>query len=186
MTLFSRRPIASTCHMTRLTPLEKTSGATEISPSVAHVKLCLPRVDPIHARVFVVSSSGQPVAAAKITAIADNGTTKNGCTSVDGVAELSIPTRRLYQLLVAHPEHPGAAIHSWDPSVDLTVTVVDSQNTGSILCHSTGHIPGLEGRLNLILDTHNRMYLYADNIEIDGGMQQPATFKVDVPLELED
>jgi hypothetical protein len=165
------------------------SGRTIPSESIRRAMFSVssaPRVDPIHARVLVVSSSGQPVAAANITAIADSGTTKNGSTSIDGVAELSIPTRRLYQLLVAHSEHPGAVIHSWDPSVDLTVTVVDSENTGSIICHSTGHIPGLEGRLNPILDTHNRMYLYADNIAIGGGVQQPATFQVDVPFELED
>ncbi|MEO9077771.1 MAG: hypothetical protein ABI268_00530, partial [Rhodanobacter sp.] len=119
-------------------------------------------------------------------AIADNDTTKNATTPANGVAELSISTRRLYQLLVAHPEHAAAVIQSWDPTVDLTVTVADSENTGSIICHSTGHIPGLEGRLNPILDTHNRMHLYADNISISGGMQQPATFQVDVPFELED
>jgi hypothetical protein len=165
------------------------SGRTIPSESIRSAMfsvLSAPRVNPIHARVFVVSSSGRPVAAAEITAIADNGTTKIGTTSAGGVAELSIHTRRLYQLLVAHPEYPGAIIHSWDPSVDLTVTVVDSENTGSIVCHSTGYIPGLEGRLNPILDTHNRMYLYADNIAIGGGVQQPATFQVDVPFELED
>jgi hypothetical protein len=62
----------------------------------------------------------------------------------------------------------------------------DSENTGSVTCTGTGHIPGLEGQLNPILDTHNRMYLYAQNISIQGGVQQPATFKVDVPFELED
>lgn len=51
---------------------------------------------------------------------------------------------------------------------------------------STGHIPGLEGRLNPILDTSNRMYLYADNIAVNGGVQRPASFEVDVPFELED
>jgi hypothetical protein len=30
------------------------------------------------------------------------------------------------------------------------------------------------------------MYLYADNIAINGGVQQPSTFEVDVPFELED
>lgn len=165
------------------------SGRTIPSESIRRAMFSVssaPRVDPIHARVSVISSGGEPVAAAKITAIADNDTTKNGSTPADGVAELSISTRRLYRLLVSHPEHPGAVIQSWDPSTDLTVTVADSENTGSIICHSTGHIPGLEGHLNPILDTHNRMYLYADNIAIDGGMQQPATFQVDVPFELED
>lgn len=165
------------------------SGRTIPSESIRRAMFSvssLPRVDPIHARVSVISSNGQPVAAAKIAAIADNGTTKNGSTSAHGVAKLSIPTRRLYQLLVSHPEHPGAVIYSWDPSVDLTVTLADSENTGSIVCYSTGHIPGLEGRLNPILDTHNRMYLYADNIAINGGVQQPAKFQVDEPFELED
>ncbi|MDY0274934.1 MAG: TIR domain-containing protein [Desulfomicrobium sp.] len=165
------------------------SGCTIHSESIRRAMFSVssaPRVDPIHARVSVISSSGQPVAGAKITAIADNGTTKSGNTSAEGVAELSISTRRLYRLLVAHPEHPGAVIPSWDPGEDLTVTVADSENTGSIICHGTGHIPGLKGRLNPILDTYNRMYLYADNIAISGGTQQPAAFQVDMPFELED
>jgi hypothetical protein len=165
------------------------SGRTIPSESIRRAMFSVssaPNVDALRPRISVVSSNGRPVVAAKITAIADNGTTKNGSTSTDGVAELSIPTRRLYQLLVAHPEHPGAVIPSWDPSTDLKVTIADSENTGSIICHSTGHIPGLEGRLNPILDTHNRMYLYADNIAIGGGLQQPVTFEVDAPFELED
>jgi len=57
---------------------------------------------------------------------------------------------------------------------------------GSVTIESTGYIPGLKGRLNPILDTSNRTYLYADNIAIAGGVGQPATFKLNVPLELED
>ena len=165
------------------------SGRTIPSESIRRAMFSVenaPRIDPVHARVSVISSSGSPVAGASVTAIADNGTTKNAVTPADGVAAVSIPTRRLYQLLVAHPKYPGAVIKSWDPGTDITVTVFDSENTGSIICHSTGHIPGLEGRLNPILDTHNRMYLYADNIAINGGVQQPSTFEVDVPFELED
>ncbi len=126
------------------------SGRTIPSESIRRAMFSVssvPRVDPIHARISVISSSGQSVSAAKVTAIADNCTTKDGSTSSEGVAELSIPTRRLYQLLIAHPEHPGAVIQWWDPSVDLTVTVAESENTGSIVCHSTGYIPGLEGAL---------------------------------------
>jgi len=136
--------------------------------------------------VSVVSSGGVLISGASITAIADNNTTKIAETPADGVAVLSIPTRRLYQLLVAHPKHPGAIVHSWDPKEDLVVTMFDSENIGSVICTSTGNIPGLQGRLNPILDTYNRMYLYADNIAIQGGVQQPATFQIDVPFELED
>jgi hypothetical protein len=146
----------------------------------------LPRVDPVTSRVAVVSSDGRPVANATVLAIADNNTTKQTTTDTEGCAVLTIPTRRLYQLLVAHPDYPGAVVRSWDPKDDVTATLFVTENTGSVLGTSTGHIPGLEGRLNPILDTHNRMYLYADNIAIDGGKQQPVAFEVNVPIELED
>lgn len=165
------------------------SGRTIPSESIRRAMFSVssvPRVDPVNASVSVVSSDGRPVAGATITAIADNDTTKGAVTPADGVARMQIPTRRLYQLLVAHPEHPGAVIRSWDPQEDITVTLFSTENTGSLICMSTGHIPGLEGRLNPILDTSNRMYLYADNVAINGGVQQPATFQVDVPFELED
>ena len=55
-----------------------------------------------------------------------------------------------------------------------------------MILHSTGYIPGLNGRLSPILDTLNRKYLYADNIAVDGGQQQPVSFEVDKPFELED
>jgi hypothetical protein len=163
----------------------RTIPSESIRRAVFSVEL-VPRVDPIRARVTVISSERQPIAGASVTAIADNDTTKGSITSIDGVATVDIPTRRSYQLLVAHPDHPGAVVPSWDPSDDVTVTLFTSENTGSVICMSTGYIPGLEGRLNPILDTGHRTYLYADNIAINGGIQQPATFEVDVPLELED
>jgi hypothetical protein len=146
----------------------------------------VPRVDPVTSHLVVVSCDGQPVANATVLSIADNNTTKQTTTDTEGCAVLIIPTRRFYQLLVVHPEYPGAVVRSWDPKDDVTVTVFVTENTGSVICTSTGHIPGLEGRLNPILDRHNRMYLYADNIAIGGGKQQPSTFEVNVPFELED
>jgi hypothetical protein len=146
----------------------------------------VPRVDPITSRVTVVSSDGRPVPGATIVAIADNNTTKTAGSGSDGLAILTIPTRRLFRLLVAHPDYPGAVIQSWDPKDDLTVTLFVTESTGSLVCLGTAHIPGLEGRLNPILDTLNRMYLYADNIAIDHGKQQPATFEINTPLEVED
>jgi hypothetical protein len=52
--------------------------------------------------------------------------------------------------------------------------------------HSTGYVPGLVGRLNPIRDSGGRTYLYADNIAIDGGEDQPAKFAINIPIELED
>jgi hypothetical protein len=146
----------------------------------------VPRVDPRTPRVSVSSAAGSPVAGATVVAIADNDTTKSGTTDKSGVTTLTIPTRRRYQLLIAHPDFPGAVVHSWDPAEDVKVSLAQTENTGSVICMSTGYIPGLEGRLNPILDTSNRTYLYADNIAINGGKNQPAMFNVNEPFELED
>ena len=56
----------------------------------------------------------------------------------------------------------------------------------AIFSESTGHLPALRGRLNPILDTSNRTYLYADNIAIEDGRQQPVTFRVGKPMRLTD
>ena len=56
----------------------------------------------------------------------------------------------------------------------------------AIFAQSTGNIPGLRGRLNPIRDTSDRTYLYADNIAIDEGRQQPVPFRPGKPLRLTD
>lgn len=145
-----------------------------------------PRLTSVTGQISIVSSAGQAIAGVTVTAIAENGTTKNAVTLEDGIAAITVPANRAYQLLIAHPEHPGTIIRSWNPNSTLTVTLPATENTGSVICHATVHIPGLEGRLNPILDAQNRMYLYADNIAINGGAQQPVPFQINTSLELED
>ncbi len=47
-------------------------------------------------------------------------------------------------------------------------------------------MPNLTGGLNPILDDLDRMYLYATNVAIDEGKQQPVRFKLNQPLRLTD
>ena len=72
----------------------------------------------------------------------------------------------------------------WIPSERaLAVELVALAGGGSVVFpEGTGHIPGLAGRLNPILDTSFRTYLYASNIAINDGQQQPVRF---VPSEEE-
>ena len=51
---------------------------------------------------------------------------------------------------------------------------------------ATGCVPGLNGRLNPIRDTHDRTYLYASNIAINEGEQQPVHFIPGEDLRLTD
>lgn len=128
---------------------------------------------PTHERQAMQARAFQEQEGASLSALSDNNIYKDVVSCGLGIAKFSFQTRRRLSVLIAHPERPGALIPGWDPADDLRVILPDSENTGSVICHSTGYIPGLVGRLNPILDTHNRMYLYADNIAIRGGEQQP-------------
>ncbi len=56
----------------------------------------------------------------------------------------------------------------------LAVELAPKAGGGSVVFdESTGHVPGLAGRLNPILDTSHRTYLYASNIAINGGQNLP-------------
>ena len=55
-----------------------------------------------------------------------------------------------------------------------------------IIAHRTGHLPGIKGRLNPKLDRLERSYLYANNVAIDGGQQQPVYFALNKPVRLTD
>jgi len=58
---------------------------------------------------------------------------------------------------------------------------------GSMIClQDTGFIPSLRGQLNPIRDTLDRSYLYADNIAIEEGRQQPVYFRLGKPMKLSD
>jgi hypothetical protein len=165
------------------------SGRTVPSSAVrGAVYSVVPRAsaEPTEARVRVVDSDGNPILAATVVAIAENNTFKEGTSRGEGIATLWFETRRLYRLLVAHPDFPAVVVPSWDPGDELRVVVPISENTGSVVCQSTGFIPGLDGRLNPILDAQGRCYIYADNIAIRGGEVQPAKFSIGEPFALED
>lgn len=165
------------------------SGATipseQIRRSFSTIRK-VPRVDPTELRINVSDENGLPIGDAEVVALADNNTTLRSRTKADGTALIRVETRRTYRLLVAHPNYPAGICEQIDPADSIQVALPASENIGSVIIHSTGHIPGLDGRLNPILDTSHRTYIYADNIAVDGGLQQPVPFKINKPIELED
>jgi hypothetical protein len=159
---------------TELVRKDYSMAATFVSP------------DPTTLSVAITDDEGSPIPGCNVTAQADNGTTIEGLTGADGKAALMFATRRAFKLLVAHPSYPAAVVERVDPVDGVAVTLPRTDNVGSVVMHSIGYIPGLSGRLNPILDTSGRRYLYADNIAIDGGKPQPASFDINEPIELED
>ncbi len=137
-------------------------------------------------RVRISSDGNRPIDGAMISAIAENATTVDAVSDSQGRAILPVVTSRTYRVLVAHPGYCPKILTNLNTSEQLEVRLERRGDVGSIIIQSTGHIEGLSGRLNPILDTSERTYLYADNIAIDGGKRQPTTFSVDEPFILED
>ena len=86
---------------------------------------------------------------------------------------------------------PGQAAHlerDWTPSERALAINLDALPEGGsvIFPEGTGNLPGLKGRLNPIRDTLDRTYLYASNVAIDAGKQQPVNFIPGEKLQLTD
>ena len=88
----------------------------------------------------------------------------------------------------AAPGYAAYVEREWVPSDGaLAVELASLPQGGSVVFpEATGVLPGLRGRLNPILDAHARSYLYASNIAIDGGRQQPVHFAPGEELRLVD
>jgi hypothetical protein len=125
-----------------------------------------PRLSPMLFSIRVIHDEGSPVQGCTVVALADNNTTLSSITAVDGIPPLSAQARRNYRILVAHPEFPAVIVERVDPAEAIEVVVQRTEHVGSLIIHATGYIPGLAGRLNPILDTSNRTYLYADNVSL--------------------
>lgn len=146
----------------------------------------IPKIEPQTNNVTVLDEAGNGIPEAQVVLSADNGTYLYCNTNERGKGKLSVQTRRAYTLIVAHPDFPSAMSEKFDPVSDIEITLNKIENVGSVIIHSTGYIPGLLGRLNPILDSSNRTYLYADNIAVNGGKNQPVTFALNEPMTLED
>jgi hypothetical protein len=146
----------------------------------------LPNNEKATAKVSIVNNSDIRLAGIRVTAICENGTYKEEITHGKGEAVFDIQIKRQYTLLISSSEYPAVIVDNWDMTNNIVIKLEKIENVGSIICHSTCYIPELQGRLNIILDTSFRTYLYADNIAINGGLQQPAPFELNKPFILED
>ena len=129
--------------------------------------------------VVTVRQDGLLLAGADVLALFPNNTWKRDSTDADGEARLDLHSVHLPMTVYGAAD--GCAAHierDWIPSERaLAIDLAALPGGGSVMFpEGTGDIPGLLGRLNPILDTSGRTYLYASNIAINGGRQQPVPF----------
>ena len=130
-----------------------------------------------------------PLAGAELLVLFPNKTWKRATTDENGHAQVDLHTTHLPMTVYAAA--PGFAAHleyDWVPeNGGLEIKMRSLPDGGSVLFpEATGYLPGLSGRLNPIRDTLDRTYLYASNIAINAGKQQPVTFTFGEDLHLTD
>lgn len=136
-----------------------------------------------------VQSLGLPVPEAEILLLFPNKTWVHVISDKKGRAHIDLHTKNLPMTIYASaPGFSAYLKHDWEPSSGALFIEMQVLPEGgsAIFAGSTGYLPGLSGRLNPIRDSLNRTYLYADNIAINGGKQQPVDFAIGEALHLQD
>ncbi|MCY4194443.1 MAG: putative DNA binding domain-containing protein [bacterium] len=142
------------------------------------------------APVVTVRGAGLPIEGATVLALFPNKTWKRAVTDAQGDARLELQSAELPMTVFVASE--GCVAHleqGWVPAERALAIELESAPDGgsAVFAESTGFLPGLEGRLNPIRDVHDRTYLYADNVAINEGQQQPVHFSLgNDQLRLED
>ena len=134
-------------------------------------------------------SQGEPLADIEVLALFPNKTWVRATTDEAGDAALDLYTTNLpMTIYVAAPGYAAGLERAWTPNRGGLLLELEPLESGgaAIFAQSTGRLPGLRGRLNPIRDTSDRTYLYADNIAIDEGRQQPVPFRPGKPMRLTD
>ena len=146
--------------------------------------------EPSPARAVISVRSGDgPLPGTDLLLLFPDKTWKRATTDEQGEAAVDLHTTQLPMTVFASA--PGHAAHlerDWTPSERaLAIDLAALPEGGSVIFpEATGHIPGLKGRLNPVRDAHDRTYLYASNIAIDEGKQQPVHFIPGEKLQLTD
>ena len=142
-----------------------------------------------HVTFRLVSPKGNGVIDAMLLAAYPNGTYRTGRTDENGECALDLYRTDQPMLVLGAAERHLALRETVVPGEESTVTLpmaVSVNGRQSILfTKSTGYIPGVEGRLNPVNDG-GRLYVYADNIAVNGHVANPVHFEIGEPLHFID
>ncbi|MCY4572053.1 MAG: putative DNA binding domain-containing protein [Gemmatimonadetes bacterium] len=136
-----------------------------------------------------VHSKGEPLVGVDVLALFPNKTWQRETTDEAGEAEFDLHTTHLpMTVYAAAPGYTAGLAREWTPRQGgLLLEMAGLAAGGAVIFpNATGHVPGLRGRLNPKRDASDRTYLYADNVAIEQGRQQPVSFRLGKPLRLTD
>ena len=139
--------------------------------------------------IISVFAAGRPIAGTSVLALFPNKTWKPVTTDEHGEAAVDLHSTHLpMTVFTAAAGYTAHLEREWTPSQRALVVELKLLPEGGSVIFPEGpdHVPGLTGRLNPIRDTLDRTYLYASNIAINEGKQQPVHFVPGEDLRLTD
>ena len=139
--------------------------------------------------VVSVRANNQPLSGATLLFLFPNKTWKQATSDEEGEAIVDLYTTQLpLTVFVSASKYAAHIERNWKPNERaLAIDLVPMPDGGSIIFpEAIGLLPGFKGRLNPIRDHYDRTYLYASNIAIDEGKQQPVHFIPGEKLQLTD
>ena len=153
------------------------------------LKLVLPAARPpspdgVAARITIRhDGTREPMPGVHVLLLYPNKTYREERTDAFGRADFDLYARLPTIVLCAAPGFAACVVRSYLPGEPLEIRMRPTVNGGSqIIAKRTGRLPGIQGRLNPILDNLDRTYLYADNVAINDGLQQPVQFSLNEPV----
>ena len=175
-----------TVALTGSKPVFEPVGDREFKVTLPSASPPLP--DGLATRVAVrQADTGEPLRDVHVVVLYPNKTYLETRTDAFGHADFELYAALPLTVLCAAPGLCAHVERGHRGGEGLDVEMRTADNGGSmIIANGTGHLPGIRGRLNPILDDLDRSYLYADNVAIDDGRQQPVYFALNKPVRLTD
>jgi hypothetical protein len=136
----------------------------------------------------ITDEQNKPIKGVEVLVVRRDGTHLKMIASNElGLLEFQEEVSEPIVLFCAHPNFRHYYQAKGDFRGSSTIQMKAATKGGSLIIpDGTGYIPGLEGRLNPILDALGRTYVYAENIAIEGGKPQPVPFTINRPFQVRD
>lgn len=147
------------------------------------------RSDTLSRSAFTIKNeNGAPIESVDVRIFKPNGTHNGWKSNANGQATFTnMKSGDFYAIFCAHPDYPAVIVDNLQAGYDISISMNKSSGIGSTMFDSAGCLPGLKGRLNPILDSSKRTYIYGDNVAINGSVDgQPKRFEFGKNINLED
>jgi len=115
--------------------------------------------------------------------LAENGTYVQSVTNESGQATFSKLGFAPSAVFIAHDHYVSSC--SECPETEVMINLIQRENTGSLVAfRGWQSLKAVSGSVSFIHDSQGRLYLYTQNMSVDGGHREPISIEPGMPIRL--